>query len=34
MNCLDKTYTLSEECHDGNLINNDGCTYCKININY
>lgn len=27
-NCFDKNFTPSEECDDGNLIDNDGCTNC------
>ena len=33
-NCSDKIYTISEECDDGNLIDYDGCTRCKIDPNY
>ncbi|KAM3145890.1 hypothetical protein pb186bvf_001868 [Paramecium bursaria] len=33
-NCNDNIWTPSEECDDGNKINNDGCTNCIIDKNY
>ncbi|CAD8129441.1 unnamed protein product [Paramecium sonneborni] len=32
--CEDKVWTYGEECDDGNDINRDGCSNCKIDQNY
>ncbi|KAM3132583.1 hypothetical protein pb186bvf_015255 [Paramecium bursaria] len=33
-NCNDQQWTPSEQCDDGNLISNDGCTNCVIDRDY
>ncbi|CAD8117276.1 unnamed protein product [Paramecium primaurelia] len=32
--CTDKQWTYGEDCDDGNTIERDGCTNCKIDPNY
>ncbi|CAD8115156.1 unnamed protein product [Paramecium primaurelia] len=32
--CNDQIWTYGEECDDGNDVNRDGCSYCKIDHNY
>ncbi|CAD8093998.1 unnamed protein product [Paramecium sonneborni] len=33
-NCYDSIWTYGEECDDGNFVNRDGCSNCKIDLNY